>query len=98
MILAPVWLDSAQRLVVIADGALQYVPVFSVAHSGSNRRPLILDHELVSLPSASSLAVHRQALAQRKPAPKILAVIAGSRIFGSDSRFRPPKVNIQHDS
>jgi hypothetical protein len=63
-----------KRLVIVADGALQYVPF--AALSLANRRPLILDHEIVSLPSASAFAVQRQNLANREPAPKTLAVIA----------------------
>jgi CHAT domain-containing protein len=91
MILAPAAADiGTKRLVVIADGVLQYVP-FS-ALPGSNQRPLILDHELVSLPSASSLAVQRQTLANRKPAPKTLAVIADPVFSNNDSRFKPGAV------
>lgn len=87
MILAPAAADiGTKRLVVIADGALQYVP-FS-ALPGSNQRPLILDHELVSLPSASSLAIQRLTLANRKPAPKTLAVIADPVFSSNDSRFK----------
>jgi hypothetical protein len=35
-----------------------------------NYRPLIVEHEIVSLPSASTLAVQRRELAGRKSAPK----------------------------
>jgi len=88
MILAPAVAEfGTRRLVVIADGALQYVPFAALPIPGSTR-PLILDHELVSLPSASSLAVHRQALANRKPAPKGIAVIADPVFSASDSRFK----------
>ncbi len=87
MILAPVAAElGTKRLVVVADGALQYVP-FS-ALPVSSQRPLILDHELVSLPSASSLAIQRQTLANRKPAPKTLAVIADPVFSSNDSRFK----------
>jgi CHAT domain-containing protein len=87
LILAPVAAElGTKRLVIVADGALQYVP-FS-ALSLSNQRPLILDHELVSLPSASSLAIQRQTLANRKPAPKTLAVIADPVFSSNDSRFK----------
>ncbi len=41
-----------------------------------SNQPLILRHEIVSLPSASAFAVQRQNLANREPAPKTLAVIA----------------------
>jgi CHAT domain-containing protein/tetratricopeptide (TPR) repeat protein len=75
-----------KRLVIVADGALQYVPF--AALTVANRRPLIVDHEIVSLPSASSLAVQRQNLANREPAPKTLAVIADPVFSASDSRLK----------
>lgn len=88
MILAPAAADlGTKRLVVIADGALQYVP-FAALSLRASYRPLILDNELISLPSASSLAIQRQSLANRKPAPKSVAVIADPVFSASDSRFR----------
>jgi CHAT domain-containing protein len=88
MILAPAVADlGAKRLVVIADGALQYVPFAALAVNGS-KRPLVMDHEVVSLPSASALAVQRQSLANRKPAPKGIAVIADPVFSAGDPRFR----------
>ena len=75
-----------KRLVVVADGALQYVPF--AALSVANRRPLIVDHEVVTLPSASALAVQRQNLANREPAPKTLAVIADPVFSTNDPRLK----------
>jgi CHAT domain-containing protein len=68
---------------------LQYVPFAALPVPGSTR-PLIVDHELVSLPSASSLAIQRQTLANRKPAPKGVAVIADPVFSARDSRFNKP--------
>ena len=76
-----------KRLVVIADGALQYVPFAALSVNGS-KRPLVVDHEIVSVPSASVLSVQRQTLANRKPAPKGLAVIADPVFSTGDARFR----------
>jgi CHAT domain-containing protein len=89
MILAPAVADlGTNRLVVVADGALQYVPFAALSVDESkNYRPLVVDHELVSLPSASSLAVQRQSLASRKPAPKGVAVIADPVFSTVDARF-----------
>ena len=75
-----------KRLVVVADGALQYVP-FAALPVRANR-PLILDNELISLPSASSFAVHRQNLEDRKPAPKAVAVIADPVFSVNDVRLK----------
>ncbi len=88
MILAPAVREfGTKRMVVVADGALQYVPFAALPVPGSTR-PLIVEHELVSLPSASSLAIQRQTLANRKPAPKGIAVIADPVFSARDSRFR----------
>ena len=87
MIIAPAIADlGTKRLVVVADGALQYVPFAALAVNG--RRPLVVDHEIVSLPSASSLAVQRQTLANRPPAPKGIAVVADPVFSVADERFR----------
>ncbi|MFN2531676.1 MAG: CHAT domain-containing protein [Pyrinomonadaceae bacterium] len=104
MILAPAAGDlDAKRIVVIPDGALQYVPfsalpvplvlnaVQRTSRDGkrSSYWPLILDHEVVSLPSASALAVQRQSFADRKSAPRAVAVIADPVFSTADPRFDP---------
>jgi len=78
-----------KRLVVVADGALQYVPfaALSLDQSSKNYRPLVIDHEIANLPSTSSLAVQRRSLANRKPAPKSVAVIADPVFSTLDARF-----------
>src|SRR6185436_619967 len=67
MVLAPVAGQlGTKRLIIVADGALHFVPfaalpVNSGSGSSMNRvpRPLIAEHEIVNLPSASTLAVVR---------------------------------------
>ena len=91
MILAPALAElRTTRLVVIADDALQYVPfaALSTGTDAKNYRPLVLHHEIVNLPSASSLAIQRQGLSNRKPAPKGIAVIADPVFSLSDSRLK----------
>src|SRR5258705_3055154 len=129
IILAPASSEvGTKRIVVGADGILQYVPfaalsVVSGQLSGlsvvssqlsvakglpgihgprttdngplTTYRPLILDHEVISLPSASALAVQRQTLANRKPAPKAVAVIADPVFSNSDPRFNTSARAIQ---
>jgi CHAT domain-containing protein/tetratricopeptide (TPR) repeat protein len=88
MILAPASAEfGKKRLVVVADGALQYVP-FAALPTASNR-PLIVDHELVSLPSASAFALQRQILANRPLAPETVAVIADPVFSTNDARLNP---------
>lgn len=82
-----------KRLIVVADGALQYIPfamlpVPSGVPPGSNDyQPLIVEHEIVSLPSASTLAVQRRELVGRKLAPNNIALIADPVFDADDERL-----------
>jgi CHAT domain-containing protein len=58
---------------------------------------LIVNHEIVSLPSASALAIQRSELAGRKPAPKLLAVIADPVFDRSDVRFTTPAPAVEKE-
>jgi CHAT domain-containing protein/Tfp pilus assembly protein PilF len=88
MILAPASAEfGKKRLVVVADGALQYVPF--AALSVAANRPLIIDHELVTLPSASAFALQRQNLVNRPLAPESVAVIADPVFSTNDQRLNP---------
>lgn len=94
MLLAPVAGQlTKKRLLIVADGALQYVPFAALAKptlSGrvlTNASPLITEHEIVSLPSASSLALLRRELAGRPVAPKTLALFADPVFSVDDARI-----------
>ena len=88
MILAPVTAEfGKKRLVVVTDGALQYVP-FAALPVATNR-PLIVEHELVCLQSASAFALQRRHLANRPLAPKAVAVIADPVFSINDARLNP---------
>ncbi len=50
--------------------------------------PLVLDHEIVSLPSASTMSVLRQELKGRQPAPGAVAVIADPVFEAGDERVK----------
>ena len=58
-------------------------PRLSVAYS-----PLLVNHEIVNLPSASTLAVLRQDMAGRQPAAKIVAVLADPVLQADDLRVK----------
>ena len=120
MVLGPVATElGTKRLVVVADGALQYVPFgalpvpsvvsgqLSVADSRTadnglrttnngqrtNDTPLIVDNEIMSLPSASAIAVQRKGLQGRKPAANAVAVIADPVFSSNDERL---KLNVRN--
>ncbi|WP_246275698.1 CHAT domain-containing tetratricopeptide repeat protein [Brasilonema bromeliae] len=92
LILAPVAKDLGQkRLLIVADGALQYIPftVLTVPQSSvsaQNYQPLLLNHEIVSLPSATTIDILRQELKGRQKAPKTLAILADPVFSNTDKR------------
>jgi CHAT domain-containing protein/tetratricopeptide (TPR) repeat protein len=95
MLLAPVAAQlGTKRLLVVADGALQYVPFAALSKPAADgqvatdAQPLIVEHEIISLPSASSLAVLRRELAGRKAAAKTLALFADPVFAANDPRLQ----------
>lgn len=81
-----------KRLVIVGEGILQYVPFAALPKPGGDAassisQPLIIDHEVVTLPSASVLNVLRQETASRKPAGKTIAVLADPVFSISDPRI-----------
>jgi CHAT domain-containing protein/tetratricopeptide (TPR) repeat protein len=88
MILAPAerLLKDRRSVLVVADGALQYIP-FAALPLPSTGAPLVSRHEVVSLPSASTLAVLRREVREREPAPKTLAVFADPVFEKTDARL-----------
>ena len=85
-----------KRLVIVAEGALQYIPFGALPKPNRAYKayPLIADHEIVSLPSASSLAALRRELAGRAPAPNSVAVIADPVFDESDERIKKNGSNV----
>jgi CHAT domain-containing protein/Tfp pilus assembly protein PilF len=77
-----------KRLLIVADGILQYLPFGALPAPGADR-PLIVDHEIVTSPSASVVAVLRQETANRQPTPKTLAVFADPVFSAEDPRVIP---------
>jgi len=81
-----------KRLVIVADGILQYVPFTALpepgAEKGGLRVPLVVKHEITTLPSISTLAVLRNELRGRMAASKTLAVIADPVFEKNDPRVR----------
>jgi CHAT domain-containing protein/Tfp pilus assembly protein PilF len=80
----------AKRLVIVATGVLQLIPFGALPapqSSAGGYQPLILDHELVTLPSASTLSLLRREWRQREPPKKLLAILADPVFSRADERF-----------
>ena len=80
-----------KRLLIVSDGALQYVPFSALPLPGTSGKdvvPLLVKHEIVNLPSASTLAVLRHELSGRQTAAKTLAVIADPIFSSNDERVK----------
>ncbi len=82
-----------KRLLIVPDRVLHYVPFGALPENGlagqaQDATPLIVNHEVVHLPSATSLAVLRQEIAQRTPAPKSIAVLADPVFDSADQRVK----------
>jgi CHAT domain-containing protein/Tfp pilus assembly protein PilF len=78
-----------KRLIVVSEGLLQYVPFAALPlpqKETVTKIPLIIDHEIVSLPSASTLALQRRDADKSRSASKTLAVIADPVFSRNDNR------------
>lgn len=110
MILAPVARElGTKRLLIAADGALQYLPFGALPRpetedkklKNTNKRiiqlpqPLIVSHEIVMIPSASTIAVLRKETAGRPVAEKELAVLADP-VFSLDDVRVKSETDPQH--
>jgi CHAT domain-containing protein len=100
ILLGPVWGDVAglRRLVVVPDGALHYVPFSAllVPDPGKSweapevQKRLLEHHEVVFIPSATTLALQRRRLERRSPAPQWVAVFADPVFAADDPRLAGP--------
>jgi len=91
MLLGPVAKTMAgKRILVVADGALQYLPFAALPVPGRSGEPvpMVVEHEIASLPSASVLAVLRRETKGRKPPAKAVAVLADPVFEADDPRLR----------
>ncbi|MEG4057624.1 MULTISPECIES: CHAT domain-containing tetratricopeptide repeat protein [unclassified Microcoleus] len=81
-----------KRLLIVPDGVLHYTPFSALTippTRGQNTNvPLIIEHEIITLPSASSLAILRQNYADRKPPGRNLAILADPVFSADDERIK----------
>ncbi|NJL47886.1 MAG: CHAT domain-containing protein [Leptolyngbyaceae cyanobacterium SM2_5_2] len=108
MLLGPVASQlETQRLIIVADGFLQYLPFSALPNPNPNNppsesallgeygkviNPLLLDHEIIHLPSASTLVALRQNAPNRPQADKELAFFANPVFNHKDNRVGEVKV------
>ena len=91
MVLGPVAsLLGDKRLLIVSDGALQYIPfeALPVPKQASGRfgQPIVVEHEIVNAPSASTVAALRREVTGRQVPPKAVAVLADPVFDEEDSR------------
>jgi CHAT domain-containing protein/tetratricopeptide (TPR) repeat protein len=85
-------LIAGKRLLVVADGILNYLPFAALPEPvkpGAGLKPLADAHQIVMLPSASVLAFARQEAGSKAAAPKAVAILADPVFIASDSRVHP---------
>jgi CHAT domain-containing protein/Tfp pilus assembly protein PilF len=100
MVLGPVAARlEGKRLLIVADGALQYVPfaILPVVHGNVPGRavPLVAANEIVNLPSASVLGLLRRQASGRSAALKEVAVLADPVFDKKDTRVGKATQNKQ---
>ncbi|HEY9709521.1 MAG TPA: CHAT domain-containing protein, partial [Oculatellaceae cyanobacterium] len=94
MLLAPVVSQLGnKRLLVVGDGALQSIPFAALPIPSSPTTPLLVQNEIITLPSASTVALQRRQLENRSPVAKTVAVIADPIFALNDARIaaKPPQ-------
>jgi CHAT domain-containing protein len=77
-----------RQLIVVAEGSLQLIPFAALPEPGGTS-PLIVRHEIVMLPSATTLAMLRRQVAAREPARKSLALFVDPVYEPNDPRIVP---------
>jgi CHAT domain-containing protein len=80
---------TGKRLLVVPDGALEYLPFAALTVPSPQNAafvPLMVHHEVTSIPSASTLAVLRRELEGRTLAEKVVAVFADPVFDRTDER------------
>lgn len=101
MILAPAAARLGdKRLLVVADGALHYIPFAALPEPDSSKedmhrfvQPLVVRHEIAYLPSASVLESLQTAATKRAELPGAVAVLADAVFNKGDSRVEKTRAN-----
>ncbi len=86
----------SRRIVVVLDGALESLALAALPDPADETRcprarPLLARHEVVHLPSVGVLAAQRRRVADRRPAPRGVAVVADPVYGADDPRLEGPQ-------
>lgn len=81
-----------KRLLIVGDGILRYMPFAGLPAPNRDKTtnqlyPLVVDHEIISMPSASTVGVLRKEFNGRKPAPNSIFVLADPVFTNDDDRL-----------
>ncbi|MEG5170870.1 CHAT domain-containing tetratricopeptide repeat protein [Microcoleus sp. B3-D7] len=81
-----------KRLLIVPDGVLHYTPFPALTlpkTAGENTNVLLIaEHEIITLPSASTLAILRQNYGDRKQPNRTLAILADPVFSPQDERIK----------
>lgn len=94
-------LTKGKRLIIVCNGALQYIPFgvlpepryLTTVGQPAHLWPLIVSHEVINLPSASVLAALRQKTTSKRTTTKLVAVLADPVFSPDDPRVKLPDPN-----
>jgi CHAT domain-containing protein len=87
-------LQGVHRLAIVGDGALLLVPFAALPlAAGDDARPLLVDHEVVHLPSLTALRLLREVRQGRQLPPGTLAVVGAPVFRPSDTSPGSPAGN-----
>ncbi len=94
MLLGPLAsLRGTKRLLIVSDGALQYIPFSALpdpaassegASAGTNGQPLIVNYEIVNLPSVSVISEIRRDRRNVRRAPQDLVAVIADPVFDKE--------------
>ena len=91
MLLSSLPATPESRWVIVADGALEYLPFGALpdpSSSGASLTPVFVRHRIVSAPSATAVALMRADRSSRTPAAKRLAILADPVFSADDTRVK----------
>ncbi len=77
-----------KRLIIVADGILHYLPFAALPKPGKETVPLLMDHEIIGLPSASMGAGFQKRRTSPKTFSKEVAILADPIFTRDDDRLQ----------